>query len=424
MATLLLIFCTVVSSIASESTLPFRNASSTHLLLQNSTRSTLLTERPLTNVSGGIATTSESLPHTGEITRIKTAANGTGQAWTASPGSSNIVELLNGMPKPPTIASQTVTTTRSNSTNTTPASRDYRMITDWVSLIAPIGSGGAYASSCEALSRSWSSVSTQWFFKNRVTTLVTSTETYNYSIYDSVTAEIVQTSCLGAQRELGGETLSISPLGMTTYYETYTYNMFTSNASYPAPRPTCSFGVSACNSLWDMHDDYINSVATIWPSEEYTSVPPIYKPVCEPDRPGKYCDSCTIGADQMQMYYWPPVAIGEPCDPDRRFTTATATIPGFPNTMVFGTNTFTSPTVYLSFYRLAARQTKISELYYCGRDFEDIIVPIQAESVSSIRWTRTDFGDYTETFTFEDNGITTTTEELARNFTLSAGQPR
>lgn len=245
-----------------------------------------------------------------------------------------------------------------------------------------------------------------------------------YSVYDSETAEIVQTSCLGAQRELGGETISISPLGMTTYYSTYTYNMFTSNASYPAPKPTCTFDVTACNSLWDMHDDYMDSVATIWPSNEYTSISPVYYPVCEPQRPGKYCDTCTIGAHMVQMYYWPPIAIGEPCDPNRRFTTATPTLPGYPNTIAFGTTTFTSPTVYLSFYRLGAQQSKAFGQYNCGKEFTDIIVQIQPESVSSIRWTRTDYPSYTHTFTFGYDNDTTLSEMIASNFTLSAGQPR
>lgn len=245
-----------------------------------------------------------------------------------------------------------------------------------------------------------------------------------YSVYDSETAEIVQTSCLGAQRELGGETISISPLGMTTYYSTYTYNMFESNASYPAPRPTCTFDVTACNSLWDMHDDYMDSVATIWPSNEYTSISPVYYPVCEPQRPGKYCDTCNIGAHMVQMYYWPPIAIGEPCDPNRRFTTATPTLPGYPNTIAFGTTIFTSPTVYLSFYRLGAQQSKAFGQYNCGKELTDIIVPIQPESVSSIRWTRTDYPSYTHTFTFGYGNDTTLSEMIASNFTLSAGQPR
>lgn len=306
------------------------------------------------------------------------------------------------------------------------SSIDYSTVTDWPALIATTGSGGLYASSCEALSRSWSSVSTQWFFKHRTTTIVTETETWDETTYSSSTAPVVQTSCKGAQRELGGETLAITSLGVTTAYEVYTFPKWTAYSSYPALPPTCTFDVTACNSLFDLHDDYMSKAAPLWPNDEFFNIPPIYYPSCEPDRPGKYCDACTIQADQVQMYYWPPVAIGEPCDPSRRFTTATPTIPGYPNTAVFGTTTFTSPSVYLSFYKLAAVQHKGPERYECGDMFTDIVVAIQPKSVSSIRFDRTDYADYVETFTFEDEetGSTTLYEEPARNFSINAGEPQ
>lgn len=306
------------------------------------------------------------------------------------------------------------------------SSTDYSTITDWAALIVPTGSGSLYASSCEALRRSWSSVSTQLFFKHRTTTIVTSTESWDETLYSSSTAPIVQTSCKGAQRELGGETFAITSLGMTTSCEVCTYPEWTAYSSYPALPPKCTFDVTACNSLFDLHDDYMSKAAPLWPNDEFFDIPPIYYPSCEPERPGKYCDMCTIQANQVQMYYWPPVAIGEPCDPSRRFTTVTPTTPGYPNTAVFGTTTFTSPSVYLSFYELAAVQQKGPEWYQCGDMFTDIIVAIQPESVSSIRFDSTDYADYVETFTFEDEetGLTTRYEEPARNFSINVGEPQ
>lgn len=56
----------------------------------------------------------------------------------------------------------------------------------------------------------------------------------------------------------------------------------------------------------------------------------------------------------------------------------------------------------------------------------DFIVAIQPESVSSIRFARTDYADHVETFTFEDeeSGSTTLYEEPARNFSIMTGEPQ
>ncbi|KAM0720457.1 hypothetical protein Q7P37_004593 [Cladosporium fusiforme] len=387
-------------------------------------RGSAFSGRPSTNIpSGDLMNPTGRLTYIEETTRTSAVASDTGLNSSKSKEYTGVIGLFDTTSV--SHANNSLKETNApNSTHLTPTSRDYSMITDWATLLPPTGSGGAYAWSCEALNRSWSSASTQWFFKHRVITLVTSTETIMHEVYDSKTAEIVQTSCLGAQRELGGETLSISPLGMTTYYETYTYEEYTSNASYPAPRPTCSFDVTACNSLWDMHDDYMNSVATMWPDGAYETISPIYYPACEPDRPGKYCDSCTISANSVQMFYWPPVAIGEPCDPNRRFTTATPTLPGRPNTIVFDTTTFTSPTIYLSFSQLSVQQKKAFGYYDCGKQLTNLIVPIRPESVSSIRFTRIDYANYTATFTFGyGDDDTTVSEELVRNFTIATAGP-
>ena len=101
-------------------------------------------------------------------------------------------------------------------------------------------------------------------------------------------------------------------------------------------------------------------------------------------------------------------AVGEPCDPSRSFITAAPTIPGQPNTMVFGTNTFTSPTVYVSVDWLKALDTKGS---YCGGQYSSTFLPLRPEDVSSIRFSVVDLGYTTDYYTF-DEGTTTEYETI------------
>lgn len=171
--------------------------------------------------------------------------------------------------------------------------------------------------------------------------------------------------------------------------------------------PTCAFDTDSCNTLWDEYDAYWSLAAEVWPAAPtITRVP---EPMCSPYRPNAYCHKCTIEGNWADVYYWPMEAVGEPCDPSRSFITAAPTIPGQPNTMVFGTNTFTSPTVYVSVDWLKALDTKGS---YCGGQYSSTFLPLRPEDVSSIRFSAIDKGYTTDYFTF-DQGTTTEYETIA-----------
>lgn len=278
--------------------------------------------------------------------------------------------------------------------------------------ISATGAGYAYASSCEYLTREWLSTSSDWFSTNKFSSIAVNTMVFSETLYSVDVVPMTLTSCLGHSRELGGQTLAQSPTGVDV--STMLYSYLTAVApSYTVPAPACTFDTAGCNLLWDEYDAYNSLRASVWPAAP--TAKSVSEPLCQPDRPGAYCDKCTISGNFADVYYWPPVVVGEPCDLDRSFITATPTIPGRPNTVVFGTNTFTSPTVYLSIDYLAAA----SDYHGCGRAFSSTFLPLDPEQVSSIRFSMIDNGNTTDYFTFEE-GTTTVYETMTmKNFTIA-----
>jgi len=229
-----------------------------------------------------------------------------------------------------------------------------------------------------------------------VNTMLVTTTLYNDDV-----VPITRTSCLGQSREIGGQTLAKSSTGETVFSMLYSYLTPVPSSSYSVPMPTCTFDTDSCNTLWDEYDAYWSLAAEVWPAAPtITRVP---EPMCSPYRPNAHCNKCTIEGNWADVYYWPMEAVGEPCDPSRSFITAAPTIPGQPNTMIFGTNTFTSPTVYVSVDWLKATDTKGS---ICGGQYSSTFLPLRPEDVSSIRFSVIDNGWATNYYTF-DMGTTT-----------------
>lgn len=273
--------------------------------------------------------------------------------------------------------------------------------------IQSTGSGFAYASSCESFTRDWWSTSSKWFSSNSYSSIAVNTILVTTTLYSESVVPITRTSCLGHSREIGGQTLAQSSTGETVFSMLYSYLTPVPSSSYSVPMPTCAFDTDSCNTLWDEYDAYWSLAAEVWPAAPtITRVP---EPMCSPYRPNAHCHKCTIEGNWADVYYWPMEAVGEPCDPSRSFITAAPTIPGQPNTMVFGTDTFTSPTVYVSVDWLKALDTKGS---YCGGQYSSTFLPLRPEDISSIRFSAIDKGYTTDYFTF-DQGTTTEYETIA-----------
>lgn len=283
--------------------------------------------------------------------------------------------------------------------------------------ISTTGSGFDYASSCESYTREWLSASSDWFLTNKYSSIAVNTIVNTETLYSVDVIPVTTTSCLGLSRELGGQTLAQSPTGVDV--STMLHSYITSKAPpYPVSAPACKFATADCNLLWDEWDAYNSLAASVWPDVPTSTRVP--EPFCNPDRPGAYCDKCVIQGNFANLHYWPMIAVGEPCDADRSFITATPTIPGKANTVVFGTNTFTSPTVYLSIDYLAAVATSDEHWNFCGQEFSSTFIPLMPEQVSTIRYSLIDNGNIYDYYTF-DQGTTTEYETLtSKNFTIAA----
>ncbi|OQO00493.1 hypothetical protein B0A48_13842 [Cryoendolithus antarcticus] len=142
-------------------------------------------------------------------------------------------------------------------------------------------------------------------------------------------------------------------------------------------------------------------------------------PSCQDPRTDAYCQTCTVQANEVQMYYWPLIAVGNECDPDRQFLTPTPTIVGQPNTAELDGYTFTSPSVYLSFDWIYA----LSNTKFCGpTEMRSTIIAIPPEDVSTVRFSYVQYGPSVETFVWSATTFTETDPRLdLGTYTLSGG---
>nr|OQO28619.1 hypothetical protein B0A51_03336 [Rachicladosporium sp. CCFEE 5018] len=267
-------------------------------------------------------------------------------------------------------------------------------------------SGFDFAYSCDYSTASWESASFSWFRWHAASYIVTNSRYEVDTLYGTVFAPTTATSCLGAERVLGGQVLSVTSESETTTDVTWEIMTSSEATPFPTPKPSCSVGVDACSSLWSRYDGSMNALTTLYDAA-VTALPT--PPSCQDPRVDPYCQTCTISAAEVQMYYWPLVVIGDECDPDRQFLTPAPSIVGQPNTAVLGGYTFTSPTVYLSFDYIYA----LSETEWCGpRDIVSTIIAVPPEEVSTVRFSYIEGGGDVETLAADATTWTQTDPRL------------
>lgn len=96
------------------------------------------------------------------------------------------------------------------------------------------------------------------------------------------------------------------------------------------------------------------------------------------------CDSCQIHGRSVELMYWPASTGAEGLCAGNGSTVKPTAIHSGPSTMVRGSLTLTSPSVYLSFGYLFA-VSKTQDMPPCGQPTLDIVVSMPPESLSSIR---------------------------------------
>ncbi|KAK6437579.1 hypothetical protein LTR95_006220 [Oleoguttula sp. CCFEE 5521] len=273
-----------------------------------------------------------------------------------------------------------------------------------------------YASQCNSLTASWESASFSWLRYHAVSYIVTNSRYEVETVYGTISAPTTVTSCLGASRVLGGQVLSVTSESESTTNQTWMIMTSSEATLFPTPKPVCTIGTTDCSSLWNEYDSSMNALTTTY-NAAVTMLPT--PPSCQDPRTDAYCQTCTVQANEVQMYYWPLIAVGNECDPDRQFLTPTPTIVGQPNTAELDGYTFTSPSVYLSFDWIYA----LSHTKFCGpTEMRSTIIAIPPEDVSTVRFSYVQYGPSVETFVWSATTFTETDPRLdLGTYTLSGG---
>ncbi|KAK1070523.1 hypothetical protein LTR33_010630 [Friedmanniomyces endolithicus] len=90
--------------------------------------------------------------------------------------------------------------------------------------------------------------------------------------------------------------------------------------------------------------------------------------------------ACAVNTASLQLLYWPVATIGgDLCHGNGSTVTATPTIPGQPNTVLYMNTTLTSPTVYMQFKNVFAIGTD----YVAKSSFQNTLLPLAPTAVSS-----------------------------------------
>lgn len=208
----------------------------------------------------------------------------------------------------------------------------------------------------------------------KTTTTTTSTISSSISCIGGVT-----TLCDGVPRCMKAAATT------RTVYETG-WDFDISIPPFTTPTPTCTLNDDQCGDLWGAYDSLAATDLDV----------PMTMPYCsEWQGWGSYidpCDSCYVTAEAVQLLYWPVEVKSQGVCGNKTGTTitATATIPGQPNTATWQNGTIvTSPSVYLSFASLYARGTKWypSGLGsgFCGSTARNVMVPVKPEAITSYR---------------------------------------
>ena len=251
------------------------------------------------------------------------------------------IEVASAIYTAPTEGVQNTTNLRVTSTvTTTPPANSTVTITQ----LAPLpssGSGESYAVACQSEYQTWKTHYLE-FYQNASSYITTITATQ--SIYVAEPTVKPYTLCDGIPRynqTRAHVTTTISTSRVQTEYPTY-----------PVPRPRCSIQDTDCAGV----QKHFNSILKT-SNGTYT-----YWEWCKPIHTANVfsrCGPCRFVPKSVQLLYWPVTTTnGNLCSGDGSTITATPTGSG-PNTAVVNGTTFTSPTVYLAYDTLAAKD-------FCG----------------------------------------------------------
>ncbi|KAK0868183.1 hypothetical protein LTS02_003704 [Friedmanniomyces endolithicus] len=253
--------------------------------------------------------------------------------------------------------------------------------------------GLAAASSCNAAKWDWVGNSGLAFVSNTTVatsrlTLITTIIRSDWTV-TSLTNSQVYTLCDGYPRLNG--TTSITGIDTTPARTSTVFYTATTPVSRNVSAPTCVIASSACavlQSEYTAASIAYSKYVTSGYSATLTISPPPYatSPICgKATIPARKSWSlippaCAVNTASLQLLYWPVATIGgDLCHGNGSTVTATPTIPGQPNTVLYMNTTLTSPTVYMQFKNVFAIGTD----YVAMSSFQNTLLPLAPTAVSS-----------------------------------------
>ena len=159
------------------------------------------------------------------------------------------------------------------------------------------------------------------------------------------------TLCDGVPRAVGSPTTVYNITSTTTYYNYTQVSLVSLPLVNIAPTCTLDYNLPDCTRQWSSWDSTYTSLKSAKNSASELYADYARPPCTSPLSPCPTSTAaCSIDADFVKMYYWPVTTAsgGDFCAHNGTILTPSPTDPGGrPNTVVSGTMTFTSPSVYL-----------------------------------------------------------------------------
>jgi hypothetical protein len=159
----------------------------------------------------------------------------------------------------------------------------------------------------------------------------------------------------------------------------------------PSPVPTCELNTQDCIPIWQTYSSlrsvYQESVTTEIPGDTNSPIRPTQCPTTKRNYTEQDpCTNCHYLPDTATLFYWPVTTTGgDLCHQNGTTVPATPTGNG-PNTAVVNGHTFISPSIYVSFTSIYARSNQRAHPGgSCGGDYEDVIISVNPEAVTSYR---------------------------------------
>ncbi|KAK4994983.1 hypothetical protein LTR66_005113 [Elasticomyces elasticus] len=170
---------------------------------------------------------------------------------------------------------------------------------------------------------------------------------------------------------------------VTTYVTTYVTQ---APKAFTQAQPNCTIEAQDCLALNAIYEASLSAYQDVWQTATGTITAAIPEPPqCSNSvAPDTYCGHCTIGAQMVELLYWPPIVEGDLCNR----TTRTPTRTGIgPNTVVMSGVTYTSPTVYVAISMIQALWSANTDALAstCGPSILTTTFQMAPSEVSSVR---------------------------------------